>query len=1050
MLCGATAEAQLGNPLDSKPRPNLIVAFDTSITMGITSDCSHCHEQSWGYTSRLQDAKVEILNTLPIFKDLFVFGGVQYEGCGSAHVKNFVIPNMGNLPGSYAAVTGMIAGAVECSNPGRGGEKYLPTGSVNNCLTPTPACSGDPAVVSGIVDGSANVPGLTLPSLPATTTICSTPARLGQVFDPTVAIATAIGPAFSWPRWDPASLTPAEVDTTLCQPLLTAINALKADLTSCSLHPSLYWDLSTFVGSGPGTWCNTSAIAGSGCTPASAFDGTCTCDDTNPWCVMGGLAMSECGHPLDWKARQQIGVCASYADTWGGSPALGDFFLSQPDNVRNGKCRENVAVFFTDGAYGSTWGTAVEASAALAQTYNSSFAGQSNMFVFHASTQFTGEANAMALAMNNPRYDATNQTEMLDSFSRIVNRVYHGDYTGANMTVDTYGTRAVVHEFKVPSGGGNTGERYLGRPSKLVVLPIDLAGVVGTTPIFETDWASKAGWPPLNAGGNRMLCAASAPTPGSPRVGPGTGCVMTALEQNTFGPPTGGPNGNVFRNGILRDQTLTIDGQSRQWGYMLGGSTTQPVIVDAPGDVPQGAALDVSWQNFVNTAAIKNRPRVIYTMSAGFLHAIHGGVRVNGAPTIAVPGVKTLLRYAYNDDPVANPSVGKEMFRYFVRSYNTVTDWQLNDVVPRPVTAGQLVAKEMHISNTGVPTARFATVLALAQGKDGRGFATLNVSDPTQPRLMAEWVLPVGSTASNEPMMYQFPPTAGMPLPVVVVTSGYNDTAAPALYAFDIRDGSVATQIALPAGEAYPTEPVCLDATGANAITHCYVLSQAGHLIRVTVDSSGAFSSATSVFDASGAGRVFLTRPVGFFGPDGAVNLAFGSGLSTDLTAADSASNALYKVVDNSNRKAAGGTVTNAGVCHVGGAVTNGILNIGTERIVSPPVVSKGVVAFTTYTAGGDGCVSGTAKLYAMDFEKCTDAFDATRTAAPIARAMPDGVPGSPVILRQKSAILTQSSDIPAGNAGIASPGSLGNVMSRGRDKTPFRALYWRKATNAR
>lgn len=1025
------AYAQFADPLGAKPKPNLIVGFDTSVTMGISSNCSGCHRDNPWITSRLQEAKVDIRATLPLFKDLFIMGGFQYQGCGSAHIARWEIPNMADLPGSYTRVDNMIASAWECGSS----ERYLPAGTAGTCITPTVGCIGDVPILQGLADRSLNVNGLTLPLVPATTTtVCGTPARLGISFDAAAFLISKLA-TISWPRWG-AGFTAADVNTQLCQPLEAALIATRDQIASCSLHPSLFWDLASFVGAGVGTWCTPGLVMNDICQPWSPFNGSCVCDDTNILCQLGARPLTECGLPLDWKARQQTGVCASYADTWGGSPTLGTYFNSQPDNVRHGKCRENVSVFFTDGAYGSTAGTAAEVSQALTATYNSA-TGQSNMFVFHVSNYFGGEAAAMAAAMTNPLYDATNPNAMLDSFSRIVNRVYTGDYSAANMTVDRFGTRAVFHLFKVPSGPGLTGERYLGRPSKLMLMALDSAGNVVPTPIVETDWASRVSYAPLNGGGNGLLCASVAPSPGVPTLGPGTGCSMSALETDTFGP------GGTFRNGVARNQSLTIDGYARKWGYMLGGSNTQPVIVDAPREVPQGSTLDLNWQNFLNNATVKNRPRVIYVMSDGFLHAIHGGDRVDGAPTISIAGVAQKLRYNYNDNP-ATTQTGKELFRYFIRSYNTVTDWQLNDVVPRPVSTGQIVVKEMAISNAGTPLQRFATVLALAQGKDGRGFATLNVTDPTQPRLLAEWVLPAGSTASNEPMMYQFPPVGTLPTPVVVVTGGLNGSRT--LYAYDVRNGALVSSISLPGGASYPTEPVCLDASGAGVITHCYVLSRDGELVRVLVGAGGTFTSATTIFTNSmGAGRVFLTRPVGFFGPDGAVNLAYGSGLSTDLTAADSAQNGLFKVVDPTNRLPSG-TVTNVNVCTIGGAATDGFINIGSERIVAPPVISKGVIAFTTYLAVSDGCTSGSAKLYAMDYAKCTDAFDPSRTAPPTPTALPPGIPASPVILRGKSVVLTQASN---GANPTPDSQSAGGALTRGGALTPFRALYWRPSVNA-
>lgn len=1039
------AHAQFADPLASKPKPNMVVAFDTSVTMGISSNCSGCHRDSPWITTRLMDAKVQISNTLPLFKDLFVFGGVRYEGCGSAHVAQWVIPNMGNLPGSFANVMGMINGASECGSS----ERSLPGGSAGNCITATNLCTGDPPILQGLADGTLTVPGLTLPVPPvASSTLCGTVARLNQTPNMVNYLGTQLI-GVSWPRFG-AGVTAADVDAQVCTPLENALTATRNELASCLLGPTAYWNLQGFLAGGRASWCDAATIASNICAGASPFVNTCVCDDTNFLCqIAAGIPMSECGTPLDWKARQQVGICATYATSWGGSPAtLGSFFDSQPDNVRLGGCRENVAVFFTDGAYGSTGGVAAEGAGALIPTYSSATAGgASNMFTFHISNYFGGEAAVMAAALGNPLYSAQDGNSMLDSFSRIVNRVYHGDYSAANMTVDRFGTRVVFHRFKVPKGLGaganDTGERYLGRPSKLSMYALDAAGAVTGAPIFETDWATRVS-APLNGPVWGYLCSPNLPSGASPQTGPGTSCNMTPAEEALFGNGVG--LATTFRNGVNRNTpAFMVDGYSRKWGNMLGGSSTQPVIVDAPREVPQGTTLDLNWQSYLNDPLVKGRPRMIYVMSNGFLHGIHGGDRVDGAPTIAIAGLNTKLRYNYNDNP-ATTQAGKEMFRFFVRTYDTTSDFALNDVVPRPVTTGQIVVKEMHLSNAGAPTQRFGTVLALAQGKDGRGFATLNVTDPAHPTLMAEWI-PAGggTTASNEPMMYQFPAVAGAPTPVVVVTDGLNGTRS-SLFAYDVRNGNLVTSIALPGG-MYPTEPVCLDATGAGTITQCYVLSSTGNLVRVDVTAGAAFVNAVTVnSDAVGGGRVFLTRPIGFFGPDGAINLAFGSGLSTDLTSPDSGSNGLFKVIDNTNRTSAG-SVTSANACSIGNVPGPGFINIGSERIIAPPVISKGVVAFTTYSAAvGNSCGSGTAKLYAMDYAKCTDAFDPTRTNPPAPVAIPPGIPASPVILRGKAAVLTQASD---GTSALPSSQSNANAQTRGGMTTPFRALYWRPAVNA-
>jgi Tfp pilus tip-associated adhesin PilY1 len=479
---------------------------------------------------------------------------------------------------------------------------------------------------------------------------------------------------------------------------------------------------------------------------------------------------------------------------------------------------------------------------------------------------------------------------------------------------------------------------------------------------------------------------------------------------------------------------------------MLGGASTQPVIVEAPREIPPGVTADLSWQTFLNDPTVQQRPRVIYLMSGGFLHAIHGGERVDSARPISVPGLSTRLKFSYRDDP-ASTDAGRELFRYYLRSSETVENYTLNDVVPQPVTTGQLVAREVHLRGSGAPRERYATVLALAQGKEGRGLATLDVTDPRHPRLLAEWLLPVGASASNEPMIYDFPPVQGEPLPVVVVTGGLGGPAK--LFAFDVRTGGQVSAIDLPdvvpsPRSSFPTEPVCLNLRGVGPVTTCYALSQAGGLVRVELSDQGAFSRATLIYSAAGDDRAFLTRPVGFFGADGAMNLAFGSGLSTALAARDSMNNAFYKVVDDSGRQARSRPGSTTRVCAVGGAPSEGIIPLGGERVVSPPVVVQGALSFTTFSPGSSGCAAGTAKLYSMNYQTCVDAFDPLQRQAPVGRGIGDGIPASPVVLRERGVILTQTSAAP----GIAR--SISGASLRGGDRKALRPVYWRPYRSAR
>src|SRR5687768_10369750 len=107
----SVASAQLWTALDTVPRPNAIIAHDTSVTMGINTDCTNCHTPN---NSRLEASKQDILQTLPLFQDYFTFGGFQYAGCDFAKITQRVIPTPDNPDVSFAALETMIRNAASC------------------------------------------------------------------------------------------------------------------------------------------------------------------------------------------------------------------------------------------------------------------------------------------------------------------------------------------------------------------------------------------------------------------------------------------------------------------------------------------------------------------------------------------------------------------------------------------------------------------------------------------------------------------------------------------------------------------------------------------------------------------------------------------------------------------------------------------------------------------------------------------------------------------------------------------------------------------------
>src|SRR5207244_1986936 len=118
------------------------------------------------------------------------------------------------------------------------------------------------------------------------------------------------------------------------------------------------------------------------------------------------------------------------------------------------------------------------------------------------------------------------------------------------------------------------------------------------------------------------------------------------------------------------------------------------------------------------------------------------------------------------------------------------------------------------------------------------------------------------------------------------------------------------------------------------------------------------------------------------------------------------------------------------------------------EQLISPPIVGKGVVAFTTYTNGTSGCVAGRGKLYAFDYETCADVSGTgqslSRPTRAVAVDLGAGIQASPVLLRESETIITHSSVAPTA-AGTAA----NRVQTKGGDKIPVKRLYWRPVLKA-
>jgi hypothetical protein len=1037
----APAQAQLWNPLDTVNKPNAIIAHDTSVTMSINTQCTDCHTPN----NRLEVSKREISQTLRLFEPYFVYGAFQYSGCDYAKVVGRVMPTPDDPTISFNQVLQSINQAQAC----RERENRLPGGAAQMCIRDCGV--QDRAIIGRLVSGQLNGFDPLLPFLhrPCAFRVCpgdgdpchhrgvpwdwptaltdaanGNPAMClngdcyhirsactsGGTYDIIDAALARMAVQMRWPRWTPSALTAATVEADFCAPLRQIMQDV-VDERANTCNPAPGSDLTV-------NWCDSEAIARNVCAPSSPLANTCVCDQTRRECITGGMAASSCGHPFDWKARQQVAVCESYDPL-----SFGSYFTSQDDNVASGGCRENAALFFTDGYMGQTGGVAAEAGSA--QFPYRSVSGLSNMAVYRVSTVFQGDADAMMRSLSagqvGQSLDATNGPEMQTNMARLLNRIYKGVYRGASMAMDDAESRVAIHSFTVPgySSTGPISDDYLGWPARISLHEVSPQGDILPAPIFETDWESRANAAPI--------------------CGPGN---FGAFDRNRIGPD------GVFRNGVSRGISVASGSMDRdgdgspdahpalRLGKMYSVATTRPLIVEAPRDLP-GGKYAADYVTFRNTNEIMRRHRMVYVMSNGYLHGYFGG---EFDPSPARHG-GFHMAFQYRD---RDPRAGSELFRFGPSwaadaAPRARYSYDLNDIVQQPITTGQLSARELRIRHPRTGALGFRTVLIGAQGKNGTGYFSLDVSDPCTPSLLAEWRLPSGDTASNEPTVYSFPMRADpADRPAVISTAGVGGSNR--LYAWDVASGAEIARVNLPPapGRSYPSEPVCADVLGRGFITHCYVVRDDGLLVRVPVELE-RFGTPVDITPAGvvGGSRIFTTRPAVYFGASGAVSLVYGSGDYRNLNSPGVA-NFVYKVVDRDSRRSGvpNGRADIATAC--GGRSTSGVIALGNgERIISPPIVEKGLVAWTSYTPGQTSCIAGSAQVYAMNYETCADALG--RGERPVGQDAGLGLPTSPKLHRASQSLLVGTSAGPTGEQTVKQ-----DANTRGGRMKVIRRLYLR------
>jgi hypothetical protein len=1092
-LASFDAHAQvLWDAVSTHPKPFLTLGMDTSVTMQIAADqvtgaCNPqgCHAvwgswptgtvspptgtsfggQTWGPSGsptpgwpgvRLQNGTSDLLNTLTLFKNEFIYGGFRYDTCGGTVRGHLPIPGSGpqgyaittyrTLPNilnptlSYNNVVQMITDIVNENDFGPSGptayqscehrEGYLAGGnSANiNCINANCSPPNSSTLLAIAAAPGAYFPGLSIPPIPTTPLACVP----SGTFDAPTFLAAQYS-TWSMPHWD-AKPKLSEVQSLICDFLNTVFTNLDTQMAACNpTYKTTYFNTS-FLALGEAAWCDAVVMKNNMCDPPAPLANTCICDDDQNGCLAGASANSNCGVPLNFHARQQTAICESYDPT-----TFGSVFTAQPDDVVNGGCRQNVALFVTDGYYGDEPGVQPEADQAVnipgpfKQPYWSPQDMLSNAFVF-AEMPLSPAADAMAVSLGQTAAKpAYNQTTLNVSFAEVVNRVERGVYFSASPSTDPYGTRVAITSFSIPGKQpAYPNDDYFGHPTRVGWWNMNPATGQPTTRICETDWSGRAGF-------TQLLTSS------------GLGGPPPAAVEKALGPPLSGelwdssmpmlasvPDGTTDRNGDGVINGADTVGSNITYGYMLNGGATQPVVVEKPTDIGSGGVAG----NLAGAEKIyATRDRAFYTMAGGYLFAFNGGTYA--ATARSVNGVQ--LGYDYND---SGASACTEFFRYLPTWVSTDPRLPSNTLTPQTITNGQIAVRESQVAYTGAAS-DFATVLVMTQGTGGPNFSALDVSLPTAPSVLGEVSLGAGYYTTAEPTIYSFPATiAGKPAQqtVVVLTSGDGATGAPQLFSYNVRRTGVSalSTVALPAGN-YPSSAICYDATGRGSVTNCVVLRDDGHLMRIGVDPatgvfigplldmSGSYSGALSI-----GGLKFYTHPAVYTANDGSIAFVFGSGDIKNLARPPVAPNYMFKVVDSTNRN--GAVQSSAQVCVSNtGAFTSGQIALGAgEAVVSPPIVAKGVVAWSSYKPGATGCTQGTSYFYAMNYQTCQDAQNPGNNP-PAGAAVGAGIATSPVFVRGSDSVLVSTS---AGNSINKTVTARGTGLRIQRQAPAI--LYWR------
>lgn len=981
-------------------------------------------------------------------------------------VSGLQLPVLTNPPGYSATSTIYPAGWTRYTFPC---DKFNPAGYPDSpTLTPLPA---------GCPRTSTNTP------YNAACPVVNIPYELAHELG---------GAYYSWPRYSDTDgdgdvdISPSDIAQDICQPLSNAYNKIQQKLNACLDNPPTL---------SPPFTCNPSTLSNTLCAPASPFMGgpitpinsppmtiatTCVCNASGPGCVSGG-GNDDCGNPLYFPARQQVGICRSHDATT--QPASTLDTVPGNDNILRDPgvhtvaanpdtwCRSNVVTFVTDAEGAHPLGV-MTTSPRNERFYFADFGVEQNTVVGMGDMSRATGLQSIIRGSPPPTVAAVAGLPVSSSvntlrarFARDLNRSLKGVFAAGAPALSTYQDRAAFTVMEIPGNSSPSHVDYFGRPLRLEWWRIDPLTGAPLSRLFSTDEVGRAGVGAVVPNGDGNVIPGVEGTPTVWRSG------MSRFQ--THGANTLDRNGDGLVNGTDAHPAVA-------WGFANGGEGTRPVIVGAPLDAPDGRDRGAAqaWRY-----AVRNRDRVAYTLSNGVIHAYRVG-RVSGSivdntGALVNAGVTNLgalgtqnVGITYDDNP-ASPGMGAEIFRYRPRFITAAGNdsaalvgglprWRYNDIVPQSlIDRGQIFVRDVQLDFAPSPP-RFGTVMVIAQGQGGRGFAALDVSDPNAPQVL--WDAPLlvaGARALAAPSIYQWPnPSGGDPIPALVVVGGALTPPAAGTPFFDFLDvynlktGALISRAVLPRSgptqmRAWPNTPVCVDREGAGQMDRCFVLATDGTLALVRVNATnGTFFPAANI-TPPGISGTFQSGMAAYFTANNQVALVFGSGDLSRLERGGGPANRVFKVISEGTG-AATPQARFSNVCRPGAALVDGAFALGPgEMVISPPTVAKGTVAFSTYRPGTTGCQDGQSYVYAFDFETCRDVIAPPGTMAKptpaTAAAVGAGMPSSPVLLRRTGQLLVHTTASPSG--GATTPVS---VRTRGGMFEAVRPTFFRIRASSR